>query len=587
MPSPRAARVADLPVRLADGVIVLLLALMAAIVVTGGWQVQLSGRTVSMRSIDNLLLVVAVLIGGRLLRPDAPLLWSRVTTVRSLADGSRAAWQRVHAWLTAIDRRGATRVILILAVLATAVRLYNIVVHFGFITGDDVEIHEMTLGRVLGRPWPVWDLRSAFYPMTFIYPVQRAVAALGVTDVHVLVAAARVAVSLIAALNIALVYRAGRALQWTRGPSLLAAGLFALNHLHLTYGSAELPRVVATAFVLAGFCALRGPSMLHAGLAGIALAIGACLRFGEVVFMAPALLTLIVWPASDLPHQRAGWSGHRGRLVLRALTFVVAGAATAALVLGVSDALYWGSPFHSVSAIVDYTLVKKLSSRGYEPVFYYLTHVTAWSDGLLVVLAVLGARLGGGLPLVWAVLPIGLLSLLPHKEPRYVIVTIPFLALAAGRTLWAWIERLKAEPPTGLADRAPMAALCLVLCLIGAAFFDVSRYRFRRSEDQVRLASRIADSGLRGVAAEQLWRFGGRLYLAASEPLIDLDPGRSDDDPALRAALCRPDVHWTALRRDRLSEARLGLLQACGFTSAFADRAGTYVVYRKGGPLPP
>jgi len=586
MTSPRAARVADLPVRLADGVILLLLALIAAIVVTGGWQFQLSGRTVSMRSIDNLLLVLAVLVGGRLLRPDAPLLWSRATTVRSVAEGSHAAWHRVHAWLTAIDRRGATRLILMLAALATAARLYNIVVHFGFITGDDVEIHEMTLGRVLGRPWPVWDLRNAFYPMTFIYPVQRAVAALGVTDVYVLVAAARVAVSVIAALNIALVYRAGRSLLWPRGPSLMAASLFALNHLHLTYGSAELPRVVATAFVLAGFGALRGPSVLHAALAGISLAIGACLRFGEVVFMVPALLTLMAWPAAERRHQGAA-SGHRGRLALRVLAFVVAGAATAALVLGVSDALYWGSPFHSVGAIVDYTLVRKLSSRGYEPVFYYLTHVTAWSDGLLVVLAVMAARRGGGLPLVWALLPIGLLSLLPHKEARYVIVAIPFFALAAGRTLWTWIETLQARPPAGPAERAPMAALCLVLCLIGAALFDVSRYRFRRSEDQVRLASLIAASGVRGVAAEQLWRFGGRLYLADSEPLIDVDPGSAADDPALRAALCRPDVHWTALRRDRLNEARRTLLQTCGFTSAFADRAGTYVVYRKPGPLPP
>ena len=79
----------------------------------------------------------------------------------------------------------------------------------------------------------------------------------------------------------------------------------------------------------------------------------------------------------------------------------------------------------------------------------------------------------------------------------------------------------------------------------------------------------MADSGQRGVAAEQRWRFGGRLYLADRE------------------ALCRPDVHWTALRRERLSEARRGLRRACGFTSAFADNAGVDVAYRKGGRPPP
>ena len=574
----RAARALDILVRVVDGLIVLLLILMAAVVVTGGWQFQLSGRTVSMRSIDNLLLAAALLIGGRLLRPDLPLLGSR-TTVRSLAARTLVACQRAHAWLAAIERRDAVRLLLALAALATAIRLYNVVVHFGFITGDDVEIHEMTLARVLGRDWPVWDLRSAFYPMAFIYPVQRAVAALGVHDVYVLIAAARMAVSLIAALNIALVYRAGRSLRWSRGQSLLAAGLFALNHLHMAYGSAELPRVVATSFMLGSFCALRGSSARHAALAGMSLAVGACLRFGEIVFAAPALITLLAWPASASrgPTRPATPVGR----ALRVLAFAAAGAATAVVVLGVSDSLYWGSPFHSVRAIVDYTLVKQLSSRGYEPFFYYVRHVSAWSDVVLVLLALLGARTGGALPLVWALVPIGLLSLLPHKEPRYVLATIPFFALAASRTLWVWVETLRTAPPTRPADRTPLVALCLIVCLVGAALFDVSRFRFRRSEDQVRLAWMMAAAGQRGVAAEQLWRFGGRLYLADSEPLIDLDPGLADDDPLLRQALCRPDVQWAALRRARVSEARRGLLEACGFRSAVAAGDGVYVVYRK------
>jgi hypothetical protein len=552
---------------------------MAAVIVTGGWQFQLSGRGVSMRSIDNLLLAAALLIGGRLLRPDPPLLWSR-TTVRALAARTLVACQRAHAWLAAIERRDAVRVLLALAALATAIRLYNVVVHFGFITGDDVEIHEMTLARVLGRDWPVWDLRSAFYPMTFIYPVQRALAALGVHDVYVLIAAARMAVALIAALNIALVYRAGRSLRWSRGASLLAASLFALNHLHMAYGSAELPRVVATSFMLGSFCALRGSGARHAALAGVSLAVGACLRFGEIVFAAPALITLLAWPASA-PSGGPARSATPVSRAPRVLAFAAAGAATAVVVLGVSDSLYWGSPFHSVRAIVDYTLVKQLSSRGYEPFFYYVRHLAAWSDVLLVVLALLGARIGGALPLVWALVPIGLLSLLPHKEPRYVLATIPFFALAASRTLWVWLETLRTAQPTRRAERTPLVALCLVVCLVGAALFDVSRFRFRRSEDQVRLAWMMAASGRHGIAAEQLWRFGGRLYLADSEPLVDLDPGLADDDPLLRQTLCRPDVRWAALRRARVNEARRGLLEACGFTSAAADGDGVYVVYRK------
>ena len=63
--------------------------------------------------------------------------------------------------------------------VASAIRVANVFTHFGFVTGDDVEIHEMTLGVALGKAWPVWDLRNAFYPMTFIFPVQRALVELG------------------------------------------------------------------------------------------------------------------------------------------------------------------------------------------------------------------------------------------------------------------------------------------------------------------------------------------------------------------------------------------------------------------------
>src|SRR5262249_52175596 len=178
-----------------------------------------------------------------------------------------------------------------------------------------------------------------------------------------------------------------------------------------------------------------------------------------------------------------------------------------------SDLLYWGQAFHSLRAIVDFTFVNQLSSRGYEPLFYYATDLPNWSDVLLVVLALASARIGGGLPLTWALLPVALLSLLPHKEPRYVIATIPFFALATSRTLWTWLERLATPQQRQWSLRAgwlevspqsaPMAALCLLLSLTAAALYDASHSRFHRSEDQVRLAWMMATTGQRGIVAEQ------------------------------------------------------------------------------------
>ncbi len=47
--------------------------------------------------------------------------------------------------------------------------------YYGFYTGDDVEIHEMVFAAIFGWDWQAWDIRSAFYPMVFIYPAVAAV----------------------------------------------------------------------------------------------------------------------------------------------------------------------------------------------------------------------------------------------------------------------------------------------------------------------------------------------------------------------------------------------------------------------------
>ena len=154
----------------------------------------------------------------------------------------------------------------------------------------------MSLGS-LGTAWPIWDLRNAFYPMTFIFPVQRALVALGVTDVFWLIAAGRLVVTAIAGLNVWILYRVGLWLYGDRGTALIAAALLAVNHLHMAYGSAELPRIVATAFLVPAFGALRTPTPLRCGLAGVLLGLGASLRFGEIVFAVPAVLSVLVWLA--------------------------------------------------------------------------------------------------------------------------------------------------------------------------------------------------------------------------------------------------------------------------------------------------
>jgi Alg9-like mannosyltransferase family len=509
----------------------------------------------------------------RSLAPARPLLavpaWSLLELRRRASVWLAALSRR----LDAADARTALRVVGILIVVASAVRVANVFTHYGFLTGDDVEIHEMTLGVALGKAWPVWDLRNAFYPMTFIFPVQRALVALGVTDVFFLVAAGRLVVTAIAGLNVWILYRAGLSLYGDRGTALIAAALLAVNHLHMTYGSAELPRIVATAFLVPAFGVLRTPTPIRCGLAGVLLGLGASLRFGEIVFAVPAVLSVLFGSRDDA--SGAAW---RVR-VTQAAAVLVGVAATVLVVIGMSDALYWGRPFHSLFAIVDYTLVQRLSSRGYEPPWYYLTHLSEWSDVLLVVLACLAWQRTSRSALLWAALPLALLSVLPHKEARYAIATIPFWALAAAPALRSWIEHGYVRAPRPL--RARVGALGIALLVAAAVAFDAGKFRFVRSEAAVRLGWVVGRSGATGIAAEQIWRFGGHLYLDASAPLIDVDLQGPDAERRLREAVCRPDVRWAALRLRPYTAATTAVLNECSLSPDVTGRDAGYQLFRR------
>ena len=67
-------------------------------------------------------------------------------------------------------------------------------------------------------------------------------------------------------------------------------------------------------------------------------------------------------------------------------------AVISATLLGVADAAYWGEAFHSVRAAFDFTLVQRLSSRGFQPPWWYVAAVGQWSTVPLVILAAAGLR---------------------------------------------------------------------------------------------------------------------------------------------------------------------------------------------------
>ena len=452
----------------ADLLLLGLTAVMLFVLLTGGGVFFIGSTRISVTSIGNPLLawlLVATLRWwlGRM----TPFLAIRSLRLETLDERAVRLWRRISQALRTISEQQAMRLVVATATASLVVRLANAYWHYGFFAGDDVEIHEMTLAALFGYDWEIWNLRNAFYPMTFILPVQWLLVQAGVSDPFSLVFAGRAVVAAFSSATLLLLFAVGRRALGTPS-ALLGVMLLALSALHVTLGSTELPRPVAAFFLVAGFgLTLRTGFTASVGT-GLALAMAGAMRFSEAVFIVPCVLGLLV-------------SGRRQDAAVTGVSFVCLWLT----ILGVSDWLYWGAPFSSLLNAGDYSLVKGLSSRGYEPFHWYLSHIPDWSNFFTVALGLLAFRSRGAwIPAFWAWIPVVVLSLLSHKEPRYLVPVLPFLALAAGDSLWRLLHRFD-----GRSWRPGPIGLALLVGTGSAAVFEISNFRFERSEASIDLAN--------------------------------------------------------------------------------------------------
>lgn len=541
---------------LLDGAILGLLAVIVFILITGGGAFQLGSIRLRLRSVDNPIWELAALLGLRfLLRRQAPFLG---LPRLDLSNVDRLSLSIARGVLSRLGTAEARRWILAACVVAVAVKTLLAWSLPGFFSGDDVEIHDMTLGTLLGRPWPVWELRSPFFPIGFILPAQRLALALGASRPEDLVFAGRLVVVLLSTLAIPLTWLAARRLSTeASGIPLLAALLFAVNKLHMSFGSSELPRPVSTVFVLSSFIALTGPAP-RAAIGGALLGCAAAFRFSEAIFVLPAavlLMTSAHW--NRIPALVAGWT------------------ISAGLIIGISDYLYWGAPFSSLLRAADYTVVDRLSSRGYEPVYQYVALVPAWSHWAIVGLAILGSWKSRVL-LAWTWLPIALLSCLPHKESRYLIPVMPFVAIAAATGFHGVVQAARAPGPSRLATATGIALVPLVLL---ACLHDVGGWRLVRSNEEVRLAQFLNAQGREGIAVEQAWRLGGQPYLSTHDLIVDISPDRLRDARSRSDAF--KDVRWIALTSASARRLDPAEMQALGFERDAAWQGQSYWLFTR------
>jgi len=618
-----------LPLYLLDIIILVLLALILVILITGGGILEIRpGHYVRVHQVLNPLLILYLLLIIRLAsRKKIPFLGRPALEISRLSDRAAVLWDKIVDWFRKLAPEKARRILFMIIAISIVIKILNAWAYFGFFSGDDVEIHEMTFTQLFHWDWKAWNIRSPFYPMVFIYPFQFILHRAGAQDPWLLIFAGRLVVVAFSALNLMLVYKVARRIFSSLPVALLSAFFLAISKLHTAFASTELPRTVASFFILLSCWLLFSEKRIYANaiLSGIFLAIGAAMRFSEVVFLAPAVLFLIV-----------------RRRFPQALVFGVVFVASLMAILGISDALYWKSPWFSLRNIVDFTLVKKMSTRGYETPLYYVLSFGIWGDFLTIALACFALRLRNRMVWLWAFLPLVMLSFLPHKEPRYLVPSIPFIGILAALSAWHLLEKVRGgKIETHLPKRvsslfvAPLAFAfipvllaakdnrftfiaipCLFLlgvlylflkfrfkrqaagqgsgthsirlgvALFIAVFFmatlEIDGFRLRRTEAGVEMTRFLArQDDLRGVAIEEIWRAGGRLYLQRIPTLLNIDQRLLQNPDQFLQEVRAKEIQAIGLREEHVQSLRYDeILKSWGFSEVVLSKKKKLYQYR-------
>ncbi|MFI5166878.1 MAG: glycosyltransferase family 39 protein [Thermoanaerobaculales bacterium] len=376
---------------------------------------------------------------------------------------------------------------------------------FGFRGGDDVEILEAAFRVAVHLPYQPWNIRNLLLPDLFVAPWAILGHALGITGVRALVFLGTLPFIISGSLNVILVYHLARRWLQSHTCGVVAATLYAFHWLPLAYSSMPFPRPPAVTCLLAGAIALSGPAResRRGFLAGLLLAVAFACRYSEVVFLPPLLLLAV---------QRPGPPANRVRAASGVLVGFIAGSL---VTVGFFDWLTWGVPFSSLVAFAKLTLIEKSFASRVElqPPLWYAARLLVWAPATLLPL--LPAAGGGKAPRsawIFALLPVASLSLIAHKELRYLQGVIPFLCILAAAGAVALFNRGWRRTTTAI------VGLTLALGVNNAV-----RLLAGNSMAAVQAAQAIAaDPNARTVVLSQAWAYGDRLLLPASTKVREL-----------------------------------------------------------------
>ena len=367
-----------------------------------------------------------------------------------------------------------------------------------------------TLPALVALPWALLRLVGVSNPSIYIPAVKLLFAAAGVATAW---AAARLA----------------RALGAGPMPAATAGALWALAAPAIYFSPRGLSEPLsALPLTLGLLCAWpadapRRRLLLGAGLLSLAV----LFRLQDALVCVGLLLVLL--------------ARRRGRAALQVLGVFTLGA----LVLGALDWVTWGRPFQSALVNLHFNLVEGGGRLwGTAETSYYLRVLWQAMPGVTAVLLLAGAlavrRAPGLCALVLAF--VGLHSLVPHKELRFILPVLPAWAALAGvglDTAARWVGVRKPALAGWVVAPALLAAVFSAATFHRLTFGDLGAYETLKPQASayqdfgdvnrlLTLAGQLPElCGLKVEAVHMAWA-GGYTYFHKDAPLYShLGPPRS------------------------------------------------------------
>jgi len=324
--------------------------------------------------------------------------------------------------------------VLLILIFALIIRIYSLSKVYGFLINESSENLSIAYGIVHGFRYG-WEGRSWFYPMILSLPIY-ALKLMRVTSINKIILIMRIFPIFFSITSIYLIYLIGKKIE-NEFLGLVTALFLSVNWLFTRWSVSFVGGIPATTLILISFYLfLKNKTNKSLFLSGLFLGFGFMCRYQSIIFLVPLVF----------------WLVYNNKI--KGLYPILAGFSLTVLLQGMMDFFVYRSspiPFlHSIIAFIEYVFIDNLSAvyHGTRPIGWYLSTMVDWFSVELVVLFLFGLffntrRKKFFLILLTTIITFLIMSIVSHKELRYLLSILPFFCLLSACTLRTFDELIK------------------------------------------------------------------------------------------------------------------------------------------------